>query len=74
MIKSRDPHCDQRRRVRDDCTDALGSVAYEPEVDAKGQRYVWLPPAVVNGLSAMRGPGETYSDAILRLIELEARA
>jgi hypothetical protein len=26
----------------------LGSVAYEAELDANGQRYVWLEPAVVN--------------------------
>ena len=51
----------------------LGSVAYknEPQLDANGQRFVWLPPAVVSRLSAMRGPGETYSDAILRLSEME---
>jgi len=36
----------------------LGSVAVEPQVDANGQRLVWLDAAVVNPLRAMRGPGE----------------
>jgi predicted CopG family antitoxin len=29
---------------------------------------------MVDKLAAMRGPGESYSDVILRLVELEARA
>ena len=33
----------------------------------RGERYVWLAPNVVNRLRAMRGPGESYSDVILRL-------
>ncbi len=44
-----------------------GSVTYEPGVDANGQRYVLLPPFVVDRLAAMRGPGESYSDVILRI-------
>jgi hypothetical protein len=45
----------------------LGSVGYE--VDATdGQRFVWLAPDVVNRLRAMRGPGESYSDVIPRLV------
>jgi hypothetical protein len=36
----------------------LGSVAYDAEPNAKGERYVWLAPSVVDGLKAMRGPGE----------------
>ncbi len=50
----------------------LGSMGYEPEPDARGERLVWLETAVVNRLMAMRGPGESYSDVILRLIEVEA--
>jgi hypothetical protein len=45
----------------------LGSVGYENEVNAKGERYVWLAPNVVDRLKALRGPGENYSDVILRL-------
>jgi hypothetical protein len=54
-------------RVRGYRTLPPGSVTYQPEADAKGQRHVWLPPNVVDGLSDMRGPGESYSDVILRI-------
>jgi hypothetical protein len=47
----------------------LGSVAYEPEANADGERYVWLAPDVVERLKAMRGPGESYSEVILRMAE-----
>jgi hypothetical protein len=45
----------------------LGLVSYENPSNAKGERYVWLDPKVVEHLRALRGPGESYSDAILRL-------
>ena len=45
----------------------LGSVGYENEVNEKGERLIWLAPNVVDRLKAMRGPGESYSDVILRL-------
>jgi hypothetical protein len=45
----------------------LGSVGYENQVNERGERLVWLAPSVVNRLRAMRGPGESYSDVILRL-------
>jgi hypothetical protein len=48
-------------------TPPLGSVGYENEVNEKGERSVWLEPHVVNRLGAICGPGESYSDAILRL-------
>jgi len=48
----------------------LGSVAYEPQLNAKGERLVWLEPPVIDRLMAMRKPGESYSDVIMRLIEL----
>ncbi len=47
----------------------LGSVGYEPQLNAKGERLIWLEAAVVDRLAAMRGPGESYSDVILRLAE-----
>ena len=50
----------------------LGSVGFEVEA-IEGERYVWLDPAVVNRLRAMRGPGESYSDVILRLAAQEAQ-
>jgi hypothetical protein len=45
----------------------LGSVGYEREPDAKGERWIWLEPRFVDRLRALRGPGESYSDVILRL-------
>jgi hypothetical protein len=45
----------------------LGSVAYEREPDAKGERWIWLEPRFVDRLRALRGPGESCSDVILRL-------
>ena len=46
----------------------LGSVRFENAFNERGERYVWLPPNVVNHLRAMRGPGESYSDVIVRLV------
>ena len=36
----------------------LGSVGYEAEVCANGERLIWLAPDMVNRLRALRGPGE----------------
>jgi hypothetical protein len=47
----------------------LGNVGYQNGVNERGERYVWLAPNVVDRLRAMRGPGESYSDVILRLTE-----
>ena len=53
-------------------SDALGSVGYEPQLDAQGQRLIWLEAAVVDRLAAMRGAEESMSDVILRLAKTEA--
>jgi hypothetical protein len=45
----------------------VGSVVFDKELDANGQCHVRLNRAVVSRLKAMRGPGESYSDVILRL-------
>ena len=45
----------------------LGSVGYENETNERGERLIWLRPDVIAKLKAMRGPGESYSDAILRV-------
>jgi hypothetical protein len=50
----------------------LGSVGFEPQTNAKGERLVWLEAPVVDRLAARRGPGESLSDVILRLVEIEA--
>jgi hypothetical protein len=51
----------------------LSSVAYEAKTNETGERLVWLAPAVMNGLRALRRPGESYSDVILRLAVGEQR-
>jgi hypothetical protein len=45
----------------------LGSVGYENKLNEKGERLIWLDPGVVDRLRSLRGPGESYSDVILRL-------
>jgi hypothetical protein len=53
----------------------LGTVAVEPERDQDGGVHIWLDPGVVAKLKALRGPGESYSDVILRVAKGEgARA
>jgi hypothetical protein len=47
----------------------FGRVGYENEVDANGARLIWLPPDFIAKLRYLRGPGESYSDVILRLGE-----
>jgi hypothetical protein len=46
---------------------ALGDVGFENKVNEKGERLIWLDRAVVNRLREMRGPGESYTDVILRI-------
>ena len=46
-----------------------GSVGVEPQRAPNGDYFIWLDPAVVNRLAALRGPGESYSDVIIRLAE-----
>jgi hypothetical protein len=48
-------------------------VAFEREPDDNGERLIWLAPNLLNRLRALRGPGESYSDVILKLVELEAK-
>jgi hypothetical protein len=40
-------------------------------VNERGEREIWLEPHIVDKLRALRGPGESYSDVILRLVEFE---
>jgi hypothetical protein len=51
-------------------------ILHQAQLNAQGQRLVWLETAIVDKLTALRGPrgpGESYSDVILRLVEIEAR-
>jgi hypothetical protein len=45
---------------------------HEPQTNAKGERMIWLERAAADKLNAMRGPGESYSDVILRVAAAEA--
>jgi hypothetical protein len=47
----------------------LGSVSYENKANERGERLIWLDSFVVDRLRFLRGPGESYSDVILRLVE-----
>jgi hypothetical protein len=47
----------------------LGSVGYENETNERGERLIWLPRAVLDKLNFLRGPGESYSDVIIRLVK-----
>jgi predicted CopG family antitoxin len=37
-----------------------------------GRVHIWLDPGVLAKLKALRGPGESYSDVILRLAKGDA--
>ena len=41
----------------------LGSVGFENAANERGEIYVWLAPTMIDGLRAMRGSGESYSDS-----------
>ena len=43
------------------------SVGVEQNRAPNGDYLIWLDPRFVDRLRAMRGPGESYSDVILRL-------
>jgi hypothetical protein len=49
----------------------LGSVGYKAEPNERGERTVWLEEVWVDRLMALRGPGEDYSDVILRMAAAE---
>jgi hypothetical protein len=45
----------------------FGSMSFENKTNERGERLIWLDHAVVARLRAMRGPGEDWSDVVLRL-------
>ena len=45
----------------------FGSMSFENKIDQNGERLIWLEPNVVDRLRALRGPGEDYSQVILRV-------
>jgi hypothetical protein len=73
-VRATNGECAPSQRPPIAVTLPLGSVGSENAVNERGERFVWLSPTVVNRLRAMRELGESFSDAILRLVEAEARA
>jgi hypothetical protein len=41
------------------------------ERDATGEIFIWLEPSILDRLKSLRGPGESYSDVIIRLAQDE---
>jgi hypothetical protein len=52
----------------------LGSVGYEDEPNEKGERLIWVERNRQRPALGPARPGESYSDVILRLVEIEARS
>jgi hypothetical protein len=52
----------------------FGSVGYEAEPTATGEFMIWVERIALDKLTRLRGPGESYSDVILRLVEMESRS
>ncbi|MGA8584442.1 MAG: hypothetical protein WB715_11525 [Roseiarcus sp.] len=46
-----------------------GADSLPPQPDSRLGVRIWLATGFVNRLGQMRGPGESYSDVILRLAE-----
>jgi hypothetical protein len=47
-----------------------GNVGVERARAENGDIFIWLDHATIAKLKASRGPGESYSDVILRLLEV----
>lgn len=48
------------------------SPVQEPQEAPGGEFYLWLDKMTLNRLTAIRGPGESYSDTILRMSMADA--
>jgi hypothetical protein len=51
----------------------VGPIGYEPQANERGERLICVARFAIDRLTAMRRPGESYSDVILRFVELKAR-
>lgn len=49
----------------------FGSIGFELELNAKGERLIRIEQVVADELDALRRPGESYSDVSLRLAAIE---
>ena len=62
-----------RIAITEAALDAIGKILPEGLVlqiyRRRGQSFIHLEASIVDRLGAMRGPGESYSDVILRLVE-----
>jgi hypothetical protein len=50
----------------------LGSVGFENARAPNGDWFIWLPHDAIAKLKALRGPGDSYSDAIVALADTHA--
>ena len=50
----------------------LGRVVYEPQRNARGEPAIWVERLALDKLDALRASTESYSDAILQLVELDS--
>ena len=57
-----------------EATPPLGTVGVEPTANEQGGREISIDEEALNKLDAMRGPGESYSDVILKLAVRERRS
>jgi hypothetical protein len=48
-----------------------GDVGVERARAENGDWFIWLEPGILAKLKALRGPGESYSDVILRVAKGE---
>jgi hypothetical protein len=51
---------------------STGTVTFEHEVNAKGERMIWLERVWLDKVAVLRGPGESLSDSIMRLAAVGA--
>ena len=49
-----------------------GADSRPPQPDGRGSVRLWLGRKFVDRLAQMRGPGESYSDVILRLAKAQS--
>jgi len=58
-----------RRGVRDSRPARAGPISPTNARALNGDVYVWLPHDVLSRLNHLRGPGESYSDVVLRIVD-----
>jgi hypothetical protein len=46
-----------------------GADSLPPQPDGRGAVRIWLDRKFIDRLAQMRGPGESYSDVVVRLVE-----